>query len=626
MLAPIVAPLWLAGCNPSPPPEPPELPPTANRATYEEMRADRDAQRGPGDGGGTLRWRGPAPDPVTAGSPVELQLELEVGPAGIAEGGVITFLPSPFWGWSPPQIRSEGGDGYTEVAAPPGVRLELVEAQGMLLATVRQRALSAGETVGLTYRGRADRFAERRSNWWAAVDADGDGIRGTLAHPLSLEVTAGPAARLVATLPSTATPGSTVSLRLAAIDQAGNAGASGVSEVRLAGTTGLRLPGRVTLDAHGLAAVPVEVGEAGVWVVEAEADGLAIAVSNPLVSKPDVLPILWADLQIHSALSDGTGDPDELYAYARDVAGLDVAAVTDHDRWGMSFLDGDADGRALIARATEEAYAPGSFVTVHGFEWTSWAYGHRHVLWFDPPPPWPSSLDPASDTPAELHAALRAGGGAAVVIRHHPAGGPVPVDWSFPVDPALEPVVEVVSVHGQSESPSLPGVIYDSVREAFVDRQLAAGARFGLIGSTDGHDGHPGLAHLAGGSGGLAALEAAEPTRASVLAALRARRVYATNGPRIVLRFTVSDTPMGSVRAPGPAEATVRVVGTAPLDHIELVDTRAGVVGSRPGDGAALLATFPLEGTDGAAVYVRVVQQDGGLAWSSPVFFSAGAR
>ncbi|MEQ1571959.1 MAG: DUF3604 domain-containing protein, partial [Myxococcota bacterium] len=300
--------------------------------------------------------------------------------------------------------------------------------------------------------------------------------------------------------------------------------------------------------------------------------------------------------------------------------GLDVAAITDHDHWGLRYLDRSPDLRQRILDATAQAYVPGQFVTVDGYEWTSWAWGHRHVLWFDGPGTWLSSMDEASDTPAELQAGLQ--GREALIVRHHPAGGPVAVDWSFPVDPVLEPVVEIASVHGQSESESLPGAIYDSVPGAFVDQQLASGARFGLIGSTDGHDGHPGLAQLAGGSGGLCALEGASPTRGSVLETLRARRVYATNGPRIVLRVDAGGATMGSTLpgGAGPVPLDVRVVGTAPIERIELV-RRSGVVGSAPGAGAVAHAAFEVDPIPGDRVWVRVIQVDGGLAWSSPIAF-----
>lgn len=585
------------------------------------MQRDRAAPRHPSDGGGTVH-KVDGPDTVGAGELVSLGIELVVGPAGIATGGAITLLPSPFWGWSPPQAEAPGAPGWTIVTGPEGAGLVTTAVDGMLIATVRGRPLVAGERVRFDYgaeeTARADRFAERCSAIWVTVDGDGDGVRAVIPEPVTVTVTAGPPDRVIATLPSAVAPGTTVTLHLASVDAVGNAFGGPATEVALTGTAGLELPATARLDDAGLASVPVTPRAPGLHRVSVRAPDGRTFLSNPMVVRDGVLPILWADLQIHSALSDGTGEPDELYRYAREVAALDVAAVTDHDHWGMRFLDASPELRARIETATEAANVPGTFVAVHGFEWTSWVHGHRHVLGFEGPIPWWSSLDPATDAPAELAAAAR--GLPVLIVRHHPAGGPVAIDWSFPVDPVLEPVVEVASVHGQSESPDLPGPIYDAVRTAFVDVQLAKGARFGLVGSTDGHDGHPGLSQLAGGAGGLTAIEGAEATRASVHAALLARRVYATNGPRIVLRVTAGGQTMGSVLPARPVEVEVRVVGTAPIDRIELVG-RAGVVGSRRGEGTVLFATFPLAPVDGDLVYVRVVQTDGGLAWSSPIFF-----
>ncbi len=135
-------------------------------------------------------------------------------------------------------------------------------------------------------------------------------------------------------------------------------------------------------------------------------------------------------------------------------------------------------------------------------------------------------------------------------------------------------------------------------------------------------DGHPGLADLASHTGGLVALLADELTREGVLAALRARRVYATNGPRIVLHATLDGAPMGAVVAARPSSTLeVLVVGTGAIARIDLV---------RSGKGAR---TFEGKGSNemrlsdrvtglaaGEYLYVRAVQEDGGAAWSSPFF------
>jgi hypothetical protein len=607
----------------SPPPPPaPVLPATARIETYEELRSDAAAPRHPSDGGGALRWVAD-PGPLVAGSVATWSFALEIGPQGIADGGAIWFLPAPFWGWSPPQDETPEAPGFTALEAPAGVALETEVFDGMLRAVVRGRALAPGEVVGITYGpARADRFAERATGLWVAVDGDGDGVRQILSDGLVVETVAGDPAMVVATLPSAAGPGDTVTLRVAVLDAVGNAFRRTDVSLAVTADEALGLPPSLELapSPDGTLAIPIRPAAPGVYTVTLTGPATIRTESNPLVVRPGAIPIAWGDLHTHSAWSDGTGDAAGLYRYARDVAGLDIAAVTDHDHWGMVFLDQSPERVTSLAAAAEVAHRDGTFVALHGYEWTSWLYGHRHVLFFDSPRPWLSSLDPLFDHPTELWDALR--GTPAITIPHHPAGGPIALDWSIPSDPQVEPVVEVASVHGQSESPALPGGIYDAVSGTYVEQHLA-GQRLGMIGSTDSHDGHPGLSQIAGGRGGLAAFEGATLTRMGVLESLRARRVYATNGPRIVLRFTAAGQPMGSELPAGvPTDIEVRVVGTAPIDRVELVG-RAGTIGSRTGDGGRTLhATWTLDTpAPGDLAYVRVVQADGGLAWSSPVWF-----
>jgi hypothetical protein len=135
---------------------------------------------------------------------------------------------------------------------------------------------------------------------------------------------------------------------------------------------------------------------------------------------------------------------------------------------------------------------------------------------------------------------------------------------------------------------------------------------------------------LAGPVGGLAGIVTEDLTRAGVLEALRARRVYATSGARIVLRFAVDGAPMGATLAPGQTEvahqAVVQVLGTAPLARIDLIRSGEVVGQFRDAEANDALASFeipPLQA--GEYVYVRVLQQDGALAWSSPIFVDDAA-
>jgi hypothetical protein len=611
------------------------LSPNARPDVVEMLLAERTARRDPSDGGGRawLAWEG-APPPLRAGEPASFPFVYEAGPLGIAEGGVLFLQVPSYWGWSQPQAEDPEAPGYTEVSTQAeGVTLAPdVLGQDVLGVRIGGRALRAGERVSLRYGAGElgalpDRFAERRSKIFFAVDGDGDGSRSFLRALPEVDVLPGPAALLVATLPSAARPGETRTLHLAFLDREGSAGVSFEGEVRLEAPPDVRLPEAVRFAAEdrGVRAVELAAGAPGVVRVRARGpDGLE-AESNPLFVDAAAPRLLWADLHGHSHLSDGTGTPDDFYRYARDVAGLDVAALTDHDPWGIPFLDESPELWREIEAAALRFHQPGRFVTLLGFEWTNWRHGHRHVLYFEDEGPLVSSLDEASDDPAELWRALR--GRPALTFAHHSAGGPVATNWAFAPDPVLEPVTEVASVHGSSEALDAPGVIYDAVPGNFVRDALGRGYRLGFVGSGDSHDGHPGLAQLASPTGGLAAIFAKEPTREAVLAALRARHCYATNGPRIFLRASLDGKPMGAELPPGTRTLRVAALTPGALERIDVVRGSSVAFEVRAAEDEvqreAALEEVLVDLRPGETVYVRVVQRDGGAAWSSPFFVTA---
>jgi hypothetical protein len=427
-------------------------------------------------------------------------------------------------------------------------------------------------------------------------------------------------------------------LRAAVLDAAGNAGVAFDGHLELVAVgEEIELPERVEIapDDEARATVTFRVPSRAVVRVIGRAvpsdppGGVEdfVGEANPLEVDERAPRILWADLQGHSGLSDGTGTPEDWYAYARDVAGLDVAALTDHDHWGMLNLDAHPELWERIKRSVDAYHEPGRFVALLGYEWTNWIHGHRHVLYFGQPGALFSAVDEAYESPLDLWAALREQGVPALTIAHHSAGAPIAVNWEIPPDPELEPVTEIVSVHGASEAADAPSVIRAPVPGNFVRDQLDRGYRLGFVGSGDGHDGHPGLSHLSAGQGGLAAILAEEATRASVLQALRERRCYATNGPRIILRAALEGQGMGSaipVPDSGAALLWIHAIGTAPIARVDVV--RSGRVADSLDvqDAWDFAAGLEIEGlTAGEYVYVRVIQADGGAAWSSPFFVDA---
>jgi hypothetical protein len=631
----LAASLVLAGCSepdaPASRESEPAGAPNARVETARELAQDEERPRHASDGGGHA-WLEPIdgrPRVARVGEPSRFAIVYEAGPLGIAVGGGIQLQVPPYWGWSTPQAGDPEAPGYTEVRSlADGLAFETeTRGEGLFVLSVAGRAMAAGERVRIDYGAGAagampDRFAERRSRFAIGVDGDGDGVRAWLPDPPAVDVLPGPAAQLRVSLPALARPGEPVRLVVAALDAEGSAGVDLRGTVTLALPPELAGPGEVALGAGARAVVELVARGAGIARVAARGPGELAAESNPLVVSRSAPRILWADLHGHTQLSDGTGTPKDYFDYARDVAGLDVAAITDHDHWGIPFLDRTPAHWEEIENAVRAAHAPGRFVSLVGYEWTNWVYGHRHVVGFDDALRIRGAVDPESDTPQELWALLR--GQRVLTFAHHSAGDPVATDWSIPPDPVLEPVTEVASVHGSSEAADAPMPVRGAIAGNFVRDALARGYPLGFVGSGDSHDGHPGFAHVAGGTGGLAAIFAEERTREAVLAALRARRCYATNGPRIVLHARLDGAEMGA-RLPASAatKLVVRAAAESELLGVDVIDSRGGVQRVPAPDGAREVGfEAPVDSAEpGGWLYVRVLQRDGGAAWSSPFFF-----
>jgi len=240
-----------------------------------------------------------------------------------------------------------------------------------------------------------------------------------------------------------------------------------------------------------------------------------------------------------------------------------------------------------------------------------------------------------------------------LVIPHHPNTHSEtdrelcwgPHDLST-INPKYERLIEICQNRGSFETDTVGdevsfGGFGSSVRDA-----LARGLRLGFVGGTDNHRGRPGSplsnqsgldarAHVTGGITGVLCREL---TRDAVWDGLMARRCYATTSVRILLDFQVNDRCMGQdVRVPkrnvakfAVRQINVRVAGTYPLDRIVVVRNGAEIH-TEPVNGmeASLhwcdthtLASVRDNRIGGVYYYAKVYQQDGNMAWASPVWFS----
>ncbi len=148
------------------------------------------------------------------------------------------------------------------------------------------------------------------------------------------------------------------------------------------------------------------------------------------------------------------------------------------------------------------------------------------------------------------------------------------INWDT-FDPTFAPVVEIISMHGCSESDEGPRPYLHSMgpsdHRGTMAYGLAQGHVFGVVGSTDHHSGHPGsYGH------GRTGVWARDLTRGGLWEALRARRTYALTGDRIDVQFAVNGEPMGTVLGPAQRrEVAFRVVGGGPLDCVDIIKNGA---------------------------------------------------
>ena len=332
----------------------------------------------------------------------------------------------------------------------------------------------------------------------------------------------------------------------------------------------------------------------------------------------------------------GTGSVEENYIYGRDIANLDFFGLADHEGDIL-----DERGWTLRKETAARCEEPGVFATLLCFEWTNMRFGHRNVYYrgLDGPLifPW-RETDPAkwdrwdAFTPEDLWRALDAWGGRAITAPHHPPFALHPFCWEYS-NPKYDRFVEIYSCWGSSEFPEneLPGHASDRYAPLYVRQALDRGYRFGLLASSDGHDGRPGnnqspdvkhhhMFHHLGS--GRAAVLADDLCREVVFDALHARRCYATTGEPIVMAFTCNGHVMGSELPEGtPAVFECHVRGTCALTRMVVVKNGKART-SFPVETAEERHTWvdPDGPEGGAYYYLKAVQRDGEMAWSSPIW------
>lgn len=336
--------------------------------------------------------------------------------------------------------------------------------------------------------------------------------------------------------------------------------------------------------------------------------------------------IYRGDTHRHTEFSmDGNNDGSlfQTYRYAIDAAALDYLLVSEHN----SNAGPDKPYvHWLLQQAVDVHSIAGRFQPFYGYERSiSYPDGHRNILFSERGKPTLPIL-PAEfqhkQGAGRLYEYLKKYDG--IAISHTSATG-MGTDWRDN-DPEVEPLVEIfqgdrVSAEyegahwaANSENPSSqPGGFRP---EGYVWNAWAKGYKLGVQVASDHLSTHI----------SYACTLAEEFSRKSLLDAMRARRNYGATDNMIVDYRLIDESGEehlqgAAVNAPGAFKLMVRVKGTTPIRQLDIIKNQEFLYNRQK-----LPQETEIEFVDNQKeagedfYYVRIIQEDDNIAWSSPIW------
>ena len=349
------------------------------------------------------------------------------------------------------------------------------------------------------------------------------------------------------------------------------------------------------------------------------------------------LRILRGDTHRHTEMSlDLRGVPDgsmlDFYRYMIDAAAMDFGLISDHQYGGeLEYW------WWLEEKLADLFHAPQSYIALFGYERSiNFPMGHRNILHAErghmPVPffqktgyvEYPNiryhngaGIVQDDDTKMLYEEVRRTGG----ITIPHTSATTMGTDWRDN-DPEIEPLVEIYQ--GDRHSYEAPGApLTDRASQAqseltrphdegFVSNAWEKGYRLGVIASSDHLSTHISYAMVF----------VPERSRHAVLEAMRQRRTYGATD-NIVLEFWMGEHFMGAELSGTDELPEMRIVavGTRPFSTVEILRNGTSIYQSAPTGAEIDLRYADLSPEPGLNYYyVRLIQEDGQMAWSSPIW------
>jgi len=327
--------------------------------------------------------------------------------------------------------------------------------------------------------------------------------------------------------------------------------------------------------------------------------------------------LYFGQLHAHTDISNGAGSVEEAFQYASQVDGLDFFAVTDHsdsfDNADMGAIDADGADISADWAAGKQAAASvtnGDFVGLFGFEMT-WPEDKQlgHISTFNTPGWQTRDQEAFTNVTAALenyYKVLTAVPGSVSQFNH-----PDDIHGDFErfdhYSPRYDAVVSLLEVAGED------GVVDCE----YYDLALDKGWHVAPTNNQNNHNGQWGDA-----SDARTVVLAKSLTEEALYAAMKDRRVYATQDSDLAIFYELNGTVMGSI-LPKSEEAEITVFLSDPTDeaigNVEVVTDGGAVLVSEYVETPSQV--LELSASSGHSYYyLRITQPDGDVAVTAPVW------
>jgi len=326
--------------------------------------------------------------------------------------------------------------------------------------------------------------------------------------------------------------------------------------------------------------------------------------------------VYYGHLHNHSNVSGAVGTPATAYNYAKNTAHLDFLGLADHSSQISSAEWTDVKNQA------NSFNEDGIFATFYGFEWSSGGnYGHVAVVNTDD---YCSTTSPTNTFAGLVNwLASRPDG---IAFCNHP-GREDDLKREFSHF-TTTPSDQVVGMELWNKSTGFSTYYYNDGyttgdnNKNYYEEANSKGWKIGASGSGDDHSGTWGTAQPY-----RLAILADTLTRASLLAAMQARRFFSTLDKNLSLSFKINGMEMGSTLIGSNYTAKIQAADTDGeiFNQVILYDQNHNSVNTWTLNTNIVDVSIDLNTVDGDFYYVKVRQNDGNEAISSPIWISGGA-